>query len=445
MSAQRAVVVGAGVAGLTAGYRLTRAGFEVTVLEAEATVGGRLSTLVKDGFRFDLAASMMLNSYRNTVALVAELGLDTEVETPDVVNGVYRDGVVHALGGPKDALGSKLFSAKAKLRMTALVADVLRHRKALNWGDEAAAAELDLGSAQAYADRRLRNPELRDQLLDPACRFLGLDSLDNISAVDFLALARNMGATGFFNHPEGMGFLTRALAARIARVETNARVTSVVEEGSEVRVSWARAGESEHTETADVCVLAVPAPVLVEIAPQLDAQRKEILGDVVYSPSVNVFLGLDAPPKEPSWLVLIPGNAEPELACVILDHNKASGRTPAGGGLLSTYWQREWSEAHRDDPDDALVDAALAATRRVLPGTDDQVAVAHVQRWRHALVTGPVRRHRDLARLRALTPDSSRIRLAGDAVSTSNVEACVVSGRRAAGEAVRAARGSGAG
>jgi len=440
MGGERAVVVGAGIAGLTAAYRLSKSGFEVTVLEAEPTVGGRLSTLAKDGYRFDLAASMMLNSYRRTVALVADLGLDSEVETPDVANGVYRDGVVHSLGGPKDALGSKLLSARAKLRMTALVADVLRYRKSLTWGDEAAAADLDLGSAREYADRRLRNPELRDQLLDPACRFLGLASLEHISAVDFLALARNMGATGFFNHPEGMGFLTRALAGRVARVECGARVTAVLDEGDEVRISWVRDGEPERTETAAVCVLAVPAPIMVEIAPQLDAERKEILGDVVYSPSVNVFLGLDAPPKDPSWLVLIPGNEEPELACVILDHNKASGRTPEGGGLLSTYWQREWSEAHWNDSDEELTAEALVAMRRVLPGTDDHVAVSHVQRWRNALVTGPVRRHRDLARLRELTPAGSRIRLAGDAVSTSNVEACICSGERAATEAVRATR-----
>lgn len=444
MSGEHAVVVGAGIAGLTAAYRLSKSGFDVTVFEAERQVGGRLSTLAKDGYRFDLAASMMLNSYRRTVALVAELGLDTEVEHPAVANGVYREGLVHSLGGPKDALGSKLLSTRAKLRMATLVADVVRHRKSLTWGDEAAAADLDLGSAREYADRRLRNAELRDQLLDPACRFLGLAALDQVSAVDFLALARNMGATGFFNHPSGMGFLTRALADQVRRVECNAQVTAVIAEGSgddsEVRVSWQRAGEREHTESAALCVLAVPAPVLVAIAPQLDAERKEILGDIVYSPSVNVFLGLDKPPADPSWLVLIPGNDEPELACVILDHNKASGRTPPGGGLLSTYWQREWSQAHWDDADSDLVDEALVAMRRVLPGTDDHVAVAHVQRWRHALVTGPTRRHRDLARLQALTPADSRIRLAGDAVSTSNVEACVVSGERAAAEAVAAVR-----
>jgi predicted NAD/FAD-dependent oxidoreductase len=75
---------------------------------------------------------------------------------------------------------------------------------------------------------------------------------------------------------------------------------------------------------------------------------------------------------------------------------------------------------------------------RVLPGIVPEVRTVHVQRWPYALVTGPVRRHRDLARLRELTPDDSRIRLAGDSVSSSNVEACVRSGERAADEATHA-------
>ena len=41
---ERAVVVGAGIAGLSAGFRLKEAGFAVTVLEADDHVGGRMAT-----------------------------------------------------------------------------------------------------------------------------------------------------------------------------------------------------------------------------------------------------------------------------------------------------------------------------------------------------------------------------------------------------------------
>ncbi len=48
------VVLGAGPAGLTAGYVLARAAEPVVVFEADAQVGGLARTVVRDGYRFDL-------------------------------------------------------------------------------------------------------------------------------------------------------------------------------------------------------------------------------------------------------------------------------------------------------------------------------------------------------------------------------------------------------
>ncbi|HEX2902748.1 MAG TPA: NAD(P)/FAD-dependent oxidoreductase [Jatrophihabitans sp.] len=57
------VVVGAGLAGLSAAIELTRAGLQVTVLEAAAKPGGRVSTDVVDGFRLDRGFQLMNPSY----------------------------------------------------------------------------------------------------------------------------------------------------------------------------------------------------------------------------------------------------------------------------------------------------------------------------------------------------------------------------------------------
>jgi protoporphyrinogen oxidase len=50
----RVVVIGAGPAGLTAAYALTKAGEPVTVLEADDVVGGISRTVERDGWRFDI-------------------------------------------------------------------------------------------------------------------------------------------------------------------------------------------------------------------------------------------------------------------------------------------------------------------------------------------------------------------------------------------------------
>ena len=48
---KRVVVVGSGLAGLSAGYRLRERGWQVTVFEAQGRVGGRVLSESEDGFR----------------------------------------------------------------------------------------------------------------------------------------------------------------------------------------------------------------------------------------------------------------------------------------------------------------------------------------------------------------------------------------------------------
>ena len=54
MTSPCTVIVGAGPAGLTAAYELTKAGEAVVVLEADDVVGGISRTVERDGWRFDI-------------------------------------------------------------------------------------------------------------------------------------------------------------------------------------------------------------------------------------------------------------------------------------------------------------------------------------------------------------------------------------------------------
>lgn len=60
MSARSVIVVGAGVAGLTAAAHLARSGYRVTVLEKHAEPGGRCARIVRKGHCFDIGPTLFV-------------------------------------------------------------------------------------------------------------------------------------------------------------------------------------------------------------------------------------------------------------------------------------------------------------------------------------------------------------------------------------------------
>ena len=59
MNPKKAVIIGAGLGGLSAGIHLRNAGYEVEIYEKNAHVGGRLNVLRAEGFSFDLGPSIL--------------------------------------------------------------------------------------------------------------------------------------------------------------------------------------------------------------------------------------------------------------------------------------------------------------------------------------------------------------------------------------------------
>ncbi|HNH86600.1 MAG TPA: FAD-dependent oxidoreductase, partial [Solirubrobacterales bacterium] len=72
------VVVGAGLAGLSAARELTRRGVEVAVVEARDRVGGRiLNEPIGDGEIVELGGQWVGPGQDQVLALIQELGLET--------------------------------------------------------------------------------------------------------------------------------------------------------------------------------------------------------------------------------------------------------------------------------------------------------------------------------------------------------------------------------
>jgi protoporphyrinogen oxidase len=92
MPNKKVIVVGAGIAGLAAAFRLQQAGVGVTVLESSDRVGGRMSTDSRDGYVIERGAQLITSTYRNTLTLVKELGLQSELKPTSPWMAIVKDG-----------------------------------------------------------------------------------------------------------------------------------------------------------------------------------------------------------------------------------------------------------------------------------------------------------------------------------------------------------------
>lgn len=62
---KKIIVIGAGVAGLSAAVRLQKLGYEVDLYEKEEKIGGKMNQIKKDGFSFDVGPTIVLLKINN--------------------------------------------------------------------------------------------------------------------------------------------------------------------------------------------------------------------------------------------------------------------------------------------------------------------------------------------------------------------------------------------
>lgn len=96
-----ALVIGAGIGGIATAARLAKNGYDVTVLEKEATAGGRCNQIVREGHRFDIGPTLFLmpEIWEETFAVLGEKMSDhLELRRIDPTYKVhFDDGVQLAL------------------------------------------------------------------------------------------------------------------------------------------------------------------------------------------------------------------------------------------------------------------------------------------------------------------------------------------------------------
>jgi oxygen-dependent protoporphyrinogen oxidase len=282
----RIAVVGGGVAGLTAAYRLS-ATHDVVAFERETTPGGKIRSEKIDGYLFEWGPSGILSSAEELQTLIAEVGLG-DVLTPARPAAknrfVYWNGTLHKLPSkPPDALKMTILSPLGKLRALG----ELFSRKGAGPEDE---------SVYAFMARHFGR-EVAERLVSPA--LLGISGGDaaNTSVAAIFPRLREVEAEhgsiirGMMKGPRkasnmcsfadgGMQTLTNRLAECLGnRLRRGVSVQRI----ERAATSWRLRHDDGETEV-DGVVVATPADAAAPLVDGFDPDLGARLREIPYAP-----------------------------------------------------------------------------------------------------------------------------------------------------------------
>ncbi|WP_135363638.1 NAD(P)/FAD-dependent oxidoreductase [Halosimplex halophilum] len=117
-------VVGGGIAGLAAAYRLQERGREVQVFEASDDVGGLAAVYGTAGDPIEKFYHHLSASEETIVELIEDLGLGDDLEWRYKTDSYYVDGVVHPMEKAWEILAYPHLSIYDKFRLAMLVKEI---------------------------------------------------------------------------------------------------------------------------------------------------------------------------------------------------------------------------------------------------------------------------------------------------------------------------------
>ena len=261
--ARRVIVVGGGLAGVTALDRLRASGVDATLYEARAAVGGRTRSVrgvFAPGFAFDEGAQLVNDDHEDVKGLIGRFGLRL-VERRDY-------GPAHEVQIGRDGSALSEAALADALRGIALQID-LDHGRIEE--DEAALREIDSTSVEAYLTRHgLAAADARDALEAGIRTEYGAEPRDasalellwNLPKVDGRRVNRISSSDERYVVDGGTGQIAAHLAGPLRpHIRLGKHLAAVHVERDRVRLRFADGEQAE----ADRAILALPASLLREL------------------------------------------------------------------------------------------------------------------------------------------------------------------------------------
>ena len=438
--ADTVVVVGAGLAGLSAAWELQRMGLRVALLERQARPGGRARCARLRGFVVEPLSPLLPMRDGELSAWMAELAVaDALLPLRPVVTAQVHGSRVAEVDA-RGLLGlAKIRGVRAHqaLRLVRLPRLMQRYRERLSPGQPERGADLDDRSIADFG-RLYFGESVLARLLEP---FVGSASLADADEASRVLLLRRWSShfgvrPGLPRAP--LSELCEAAAERLpllagAEVQ-NLRPRSDGIDG--IDVTYTREGRERSIEAGAV-VLALPAPEAAALSgPLLCRGEHDVLEGVRYAPAVSLALAVVRSPSGHPREIRVPRAEGSSLVSVLQEPGLPGGRVPDGYGSVTLRATPAFGARALTLPDDAVEKELLDAFERFEPQARGRVEFARVLRLERGWPRFDVGHYRQLATLASVEAsrlaEGSRLVVAGDYRMDPSWEGALASGRRAA-------------
>jgi phytoene dehydrogenase-like protein len=350
------IVVGAGVAGLSAATYLARAGRTVTVLEQAAGIGGRAASRTFDGYTFNHGIHALFTGGAASQVL-AELGVTYRYGIPGTPVVLHAGQLAALPAKPLALLRNHLLGAGDKLALLALLARI----------QGMAAAELAQTSVADWLAATIRRPRLRKLFAALARTAVYTAALDLISAEVFVDKFQR-GLRHPIHYIAG-GWQTLVDALRAAAEQAGARIVTEVHVDAVAHAGRRAIGVRLRDGTL------APAGAIVVATDARDASR--LIGRDL-APALHQAIAGRQPALLACLDVALRGLPNP-TAPVVQDldgprflsaQSHYTPVAPQGAALISTFKQldpRQPSDPHDDEHDlEDLLDSTQPGWRDLL-------------------------------------------------------------------------------
>jgi monoamine oxidase len=287
---KRVIIIGAGLAGLSAALELKRNGHSVTVLESQTTAGGRVRTMrenLAEGFYAELGAGRVPDNHEWTLKYINEFGLKLSPFYPTTLDSVHfmRNKLIRIKPGQQPGLNQ--FPADLTARELSLGLDGLFEQSL----GEKVHLTIDRKNWPPKELHNLDKTSLKEFLLSEGWspdvyEVLGLHPFDDLSMLEVLRIIGNgHGSKSLSKIVGGNDQLPKAFASRLSEeIQYGAPVFRIEHNQAVVDVMYRQFGEVKKI-SGDRLICTIPNSVLrmIEISPSLSQEKSKIINEMGYA------------------------------------------------------------------------------------------------------------------------------------------------------------------